>query len=96
VSYMKGGFLGWDAAGLPVEAFSDPDAQPFAQRNVSKMASILFFLVFVTSIKTGAVFVPILFFAPEGTMTQYGLSTLDTARSSFIHTFQVLLHLNGN
>jgi hypothetical protein len=37
--------------------------------------------VFVTSIKTGAVFVPILFFAPEGTMSQYGLASLDEARS---------------
>lgn len=45
VTFMQGGFLGWDSAGLPVTPFSDPDAQPFAQRNVGKMASILFFLV---------------------------------------------------
>lgn len=95
VTFMQGGFLGWDSAGLPVTPFSDPDAQPFAQRNVGKMASILFFLVFVTSIKTGAVFVPILFFAPEGTMSQYGLSSLDEARSSLIHTFSLLLHLEA-
>lgn len=49
----------------------------------------------MTSIKTGAVFVPILFFAPEGTMSQYGLSSLDEARSSLIHTFSLLLHLEA-
>lgn len=69
---------------MPVTAFSDPDAQPFAQRNLPKMASILFFLVFVTSIKSGLVFLPILFFAPEGTLADYGLTPLEEVKAAYI------------
>eukprot|EP00242_Pyramimonas_sp_CCMP2087_P014705 CAMPEP_0198203836 /NCGR_PEP_ID=MMETSP1445-20131203/7172_1 /TAXON_ID=36898 /ORGANISM="Pyramimonas sp., Strain CCMP2087" /LENGTH=356 /DNA_ID=CAMNT_0043875399 /DNA_START=38 /DNA_END=1108 /DNA_ORIENTATION=+ len=93
VTFLEGGFLGWDKAGLPVQPFTDPNAQPFAQRNLPKMFSILFFLIVVTSIKTGAVFVPIIFFAPEGTLTEYGLGELEEVRNLYVNTFSNLLHL---
>jgi hypothetical protein len=55
VRYMQGGFYAWDEAELPVEEFNDPDAKPFAQRNLPKMIKIGTFLLFVTSIKSGLV-----------------------------------------
>jgi hypothetical protein len=33
---------------MPVEEFNDPDAKPFAERNLPKMLSILSFLLFAT------------------------------------------------
>ena len=72
---------------MPVEEFNDPDAKPFAQKNLPKMISILSFLFFVTSVKSGLVFIPIILFAPEGTLADYGLSSLEVVKQSYLATF---------
>lgn len=69
---------------LPVYEFDDPDAKPFAQRNLPKMLSILTFLTFVTSIKSGLVFIPFLFFAPPGSLCTAGFCELENLRDLFV------------
>jgi len=86
VKYMDGGFYGWynSEQDLPVYEFDDPDAKPFAQRNLPKMLSILTFLTFVTSIKSGLVFIPFLFFAPPGSLCTAGFCELENLRDLFV------------
>lgn len=87
VKFMEGGFLGWEKAGMPVEEFNDPNAKPFAQKNLPKMISILSFLFFVTSVKSGLVFIPIILFAPEGTLADYGFTPLEEVKQAYLATF---------
>jgi len=87
VKFMEGGFVGWDTAGMPVNEFNDPNAQPFAQRNLPKMASILSFLLFVTAVKSGLVFIPILIFAPDGALADYGFTPLEEVKQAYLATF---------
>ncbi|KAK3270227.1 hypothetical protein CYMTET_21364 [Cymbomonas tetramitiformis] len=96
VKYIDGGFLGWyNNEELPVDDFDDPEAKPFAQRNLPKMASILFFLIFVTTIKSGFVFIPFLFFAPQGSLCKAGFCELEHVRDLYIHAFdKIIPHLN--
>eukprot|EP00240_Pyramimonas_obovata_P004242 CAMPEP_0118931620 /NCGR_PEP_ID=MMETSP1169-20130426/7898_1 /TAXON_ID=36882 /ORGANISM="Pyramimonas obovata, Strain CCMP722" /LENGTH=347 /DNA_ID=CAMNT_0006874139 /DNA_START=154 /DNA_END=1197 /DNA_ORIENTATION=+ len=88
VRYLEGGFPGWYCnEELPLDEFINPEAQPFAQRNVPKMMSILFFLTFVTSIKSGLVFIPLLFFAPEGALCEAGFCEVEAVKNLFLHAF---------
>jgi len=87
VRFMQEGFMGWyDNEDLPVDEFSDPDAQPFAQRNLPKMLSILFFLVFVTSIKSGLFLIPLVFFSKEGALCDAGFCQVEEIRTLYLHS----------
>ncbi|KAK3274944.1 hypothetical protein CYMTET_16897 [Cymbomonas tetramitiformis] len=92
VRFLTGGFLGWKAAGLPVKQFSSADANPFGERNMSKMSQILFFLIFVTSFKTGAIFLPFIFLSEPGTLCDsYNLCELEEIRSIYVNTFKNMM-----
>mmetsp|Transcript_35201 Transcript_35201/g.59337 ORF Transcript_35201/g.59337 Transcript_35201/m.59337 type:complete len:356 (-) Transcript_35201:105-1172(-) len=88
VRFLEGGFMGWyNDDAMPVEEFNDPDAKPFAERNLPKMLSILSFLLFATSLKSGLFLVPLLFFAPEGSLCAAGWCELENTKNLFLHAF---------